>query len=130
MRSETEIRQKLDYYEGILAGVEAGRVVDNPAVFLLVSQHFPREAMEMLLSSYQTNELIQKLPPEDQPWVRQWFNSLAGFARAGAGNQDKHPQVGPGEGNGRWRGDRWGWNLATILRSQAWLKTNHLALVV
>jgi len=81
MRSETEIRQKLDYYEGILAGVEAGRVVDNPAVFLLVSQHFPREAMEMLLSSYQTNELIQKLPPEDQPWVRQWFNSLAGFAR-------------------------------------------------
>jgi hypothetical protein len=25
--------------------------------------------------------LIQRMPPEDRPWVRQWFSSLAAFAR-------------------------------------------------
>jgi hypothetical protein len=51
MRGEAEIRQKIEGYEGMLAGIEFGKSIDNPAVFLAVSQHFPREAMEMVLSS-------------------------------------------------------------------------------
>jgi len=81
MKSEAEIRQKLNYYEGILAGVETGRMIDNPDIFLRVSQHFPKEAMDMLNTSTRIDVLIRDLPIEDQPWVRQWFGSLAAFAR-------------------------------------------------
>ena len=81
MKSEKEIQEKLDYYEAILAGMEAGRMVDNPDIFLRVSRHFPREAMEMLNNLTGTEALLCNLPPEDQQWVRQWFSSLTGFAR-------------------------------------------------
>ena len=81
MKSEQEIRQKLDYYEGILAGMEAGRMIDNPGIFLRVSQHFPKEAMDMLNTATRMDEVVRHLPTEDQPWVRQWLGSLAAFAR-------------------------------------------------
>ncbi|MFC2016459.1 hypothetical protein ACFLUF_01970 [Chloroflexota bacterium] len=81
MKSEKEIQEKLDYYEAILARMEAGRMVDNPDIFLRVSRHFPREAMEMLNNLTGTEALLCNLPPEDQQWVRQWFSSLTGFAR-------------------------------------------------
>ena len=50
-------------------------------LFLTISQHFPGEAMELLGSSSRAELLIQRLPPEDRPLVRQWFSSLATFAR-------------------------------------------------
>ena len=81
MRSETEIREKLKYYEGMLAGIEAGREIDIAGMFLNVSEYFPKEAQEMLHISAKVDELLSNLPAEDQPWVRQWFSSLAGFAR-------------------------------------------------
>ena len=81
MKSEKEIQEKLDYYEAILAGMEAGRMVDNPDIFLRVSRHFPREAMELLNNLTGTEALLRNLPSEDQQWVRQWFSSLTGFAR-------------------------------------------------
>jgi len=81
MKSETEIREKLTYYEGIMAGLEAGRMIDNPGIFLQMSQHFPKEAMEMLDTANRMDELIRGLPVEDQPWIRQWLGSLATFAR-------------------------------------------------
>jgi hypothetical protein len=81
MKSETEIRQKLENYEGMLAGMEAGQSIGNPDIFLTFSRHFPGEAMELLGSASRAEMLIQRMPPEDRPWVRQWFSSLAAFAR-------------------------------------------------
>ena len=81
MKNETEIRQKLECYEGMLAGMEAGQEIGNPDIFLTFSQHFPGEVMELLGSASRAEMLIQRMPPEDRPWVRQWFSSLAAFAR-------------------------------------------------
>ena len=81
MKSKAEIQEKLDYYEAILAGMEAGRMVDNPDIFLRVSRHFPSEAMELLNNLTGAEALVTNLPAEDQQWVRQWFSSLTGFAR-------------------------------------------------
>ena len=81
MKSETEIKGKLDYYEAVLAGMESGRMIDNPDIFLRLSQHFPREAMEMLNDLASTEAQVNGMPSEDQPWVREWFGSLTGFAR-------------------------------------------------
>ena len=87
MKSEKEIQEKLDYYEAILAGMEAGRMVDNPDIFLRVSRHFPRQAMELLNDLTGAEALVTNLPPEDQQWVRQWFSSLSGFAREVLGSR-------------------------------------------
>jgi hypothetical protein len=81
MKSETEIREKLESYEAMLAGMEAGQSIGNPDIFLTFSRRFPGEAMELLGSSARAEMLIQRMPPEDRPWVRQWFSSLAAFAR-------------------------------------------------
>ena len=81
MKSETEVRQKLECYKQMLAGMEAGQAIGNPDIFLTISQHFPGEVMELLGSSERAEMLIQRMPPEDRPWVRQWFSSLAAFAR-------------------------------------------------
>ena len=81
MKSEMEIKDKLDYYEAVLAGIEFGEMIDNPDIFLRVSRHFPGEAMEMLSNLAGTGALVSNLPTEDQPWVREWFGSLTGFAR-------------------------------------------------
>jgi len=81
MKSETEIRQKLESYEAMLSGMEAGQEIGNPDVLLTFSRHFPGEVMELLGSASRAEMLIQRMPPEDRPWVRQWFSSLAAFAR-------------------------------------------------
>jgi len=81
MKSETEIRQKLEYYEGMLAGMEAGKELGNPDIFLAFSSRFPGEVMELLGSTSRAEMLIQRMPPDDRPWVRQWFGSLVTFAR-------------------------------------------------
>jgi hypothetical protein len=81
MKGEKEIQEKLNYYETVLAGMEAGRMIDNPDIFLRVSQHFPRETMQLLNDLTGAEALVTTLPPEDQPWVRQWFGSLTLFPR-------------------------------------------------
>ena len=81
MKSEKEIQEKLDYYEAVLAGMETGRMIDNPDIFLRVSRYFPREATELLDNLTGAEALVTNLPPEDQQWVRQWFRSLTSFAR-------------------------------------------------
>jgi len=87
MKSEKEIQEKLSYYEAILAGMEAGRMIDNPDIFLRVSRHFPKEATEMLNNLTGAEALVTNLPPEDQQWIRQWFSSLTGFAREVMGSR-------------------------------------------
>jgi hypothetical protein len=37
--------------------------------------------MELLGSESRAELLIQRMPIEDRPWIRQWFSSLAAFAR-------------------------------------------------
>jgi hypothetical protein len=81
MKCETEIRQKLECYERMMAGMEAGQAIGNPDIFLTISRHFPGEVMELLGSESRAELLIQRMPLEDRPWVRQWFSSLAAFAR-------------------------------------------------
>ena len=81
MKNETEIQEKLDYYEAILVGIEARKVMDDPKVFLGLSQYFPTEMLGILQTSIRMDALVTNLPPEDQPWVRQWFGSLTLFAR-------------------------------------------------
>ena len=81
MKSETEVSQKLFSYRVMLAGMEAGQNIGNPDIFLTLSHHFPGEVMEMLGSTSRAEMLIQRMPPKDRPWVRQWFSSLAAFAR-------------------------------------------------
>jgi len=76
-----EIREKLDYYEGLLAGIEAGKVMDDPRVFLGLSQYSPIEMPGIIRVSFGMDAGVDNLPPEDQPWVRQWFGSLTLFAR-------------------------------------------------
>jgi len=51
MKSETEIRQKLESYEQMLSGMEAGQEIANPDIFLTFRWHFPGEAMELLGSA-------------------------------------------------------------------------------
>lgn len=87
MRTETEVREKLDYYQAMLAGIEVGRSIDNPNVFLALSEHFPKEAVEMLQASVKIDELVSKLPVEDQQWIWLWFSSLVIFARQVLGNR-------------------------------------------
>jgi hypothetical protein len=90
MRGEAEIRQKIEGYEAMLAGIEVGKSIDTP-VFLAVSQYFPREAMEMVSTSSAADELTQGM-------VRQLV--LCQFSPAGAGIQNKYPQVGAGGRSG------------------------------
>ena len=87
MKSEKEIQEKLSYYEAILAGMEAGKMIDNPDIFLRLSGHFPREAMELLNNLTGAEALVTNLPPEDRQWVRKWFSSLTDFARGVMGSR-------------------------------------------
>jgi hypothetical protein len=66
MKSEAEIRAKLNYYEGMLAGFMAGCNVDRPDVFLAVEQTSPGEALATLSLTNKLAGMIRELPPEDQ----------------------------------------------------------------
>lgn len=81
MKSEEEIREKLSYYEAILAGMESWKMIDSEEILRRVSRYFPREIMEMLNNLTHTEGMLELLPAEDQAWVTQWHNSLGGFAR-------------------------------------------------
>ena len=80
MKSEKEIQEKLDFYEAILAGIEAGKVMDDPRVFLGLSQYFPTEMVGILQAFVGMDAGVDNLPSEDQQWIRQWFSSITGFA--------------------------------------------------
>ena len=97
MKCETEIRQKLECYERMMAGMEAGQAIGNPDIFLTISRHFPGEVMELLGSESRAELLIQRMPPEDRPWVRQWFSFPGRICPAGTGNQDRYPRMGSRE---------------------------------
>ena len=52
--------------------------MDNPSVFLQVSQHFHGEAMEALKHLGKVDELIGTVPWEDRHWVkRTWMTARA-----------------------------------------------------
>ena len=87
MKSEKEIQEKLEYYEAVLTGMEAGRMIDNPDIFLRLRGHFPKEAMELLNNLTGAEALVTNLSPEDQQWVRKWFSSLTDFAREVMGSR-------------------------------------------
>lgn len=81
MKSETEIREKLEYYEAILAGMESWKMIDNQDILRRARRYFPREIIGMLNHLTHTEGMVGLLPAEDQAWVTQWHNSLGGFAR-------------------------------------------------
>lgn len=81
MKSEEEIKEKLRYYEAILAGMESWKMTDNQDILRQARRYFPREIMEMLNNLAHTEGMVGLLPAEDQAWVTQWHNSLGGFAR-------------------------------------------------
>ena len=66
MKGEEEIRQKLTYYEGILAGVKAAQSIDSPEVFLTLSHYFPNEALGLISASAQKDKILHETPTEDQ----------------------------------------------------------------
>jgi hypothetical protein len=73
MGGEAEIRQKIEGYEAMLAGIGLGKPIGNPAVFLAVNQHFPEVAMELLKTSSMRDETLYTLPPEERSWTKQRF---------------------------------------------------------
>jgi hypothetical protein len=81
MKSETEISKKLDAYRTMFNGLKAGGAISNPEIFLTLSAQFPEEAIGLLGSSARAEMVIAMMPPEDRSWVRQWFGSLAVYAR-------------------------------------------------
>jgi len=81
MKSETEIREKLEFYEAILAGMESWKMIDNQDILRRARRYFPREIMEKLNNLAQTEGMVGMVPAEDQAWFTQWYNSLGGFAR-------------------------------------------------
>ena len=87
MKSEKEIKEKLEYYEAVLAGMETGRMIDNPDIFLRLSGQFPKEAMDLLNNLTGAEALVTNLPTEDRQWVRKWFSSLTDFAREAMGSR-------------------------------------------
>ena len=70
MKSETEIRSKLHYYQGVLAGYRADRDADTPEALLAIENILPGEGMGILRSAAQLEAMISKFPPYDQQRVR------------------------------------------------------------
>ncbi len=81
MKSESEIKDKLRYYEGMLTGVEVGKKIDKADVFLEFSKYFPDAAMHMLKTSADLEKVVQNSPSEDQRWMGEWFSNLGSYAR-------------------------------------------------
>ena len=77
MKSDAEIRAKLDYYKGILAGFTAGSNVDSPDVFLAVEQAFPGRALAALSLTNELAEMVKHLPSEDQKGISEAFADYA-----------------------------------------------------
>ncbi len=59
MKSETEIRDRLTYYQKMLSSIRIAQVIDNPEVFIAVSERFPNEAIALLRSS-QGDDIIKE----------------------------------------------------------------------
>ena len=70
MKSEIEIRDKLTYYQTMLASIRVVQMADSPEGFIAISQHFTNEAINLLRSSQERDDIIKKaiakLPQEDQ----------------------------------------------------------------
>ncbi len=79
MKSETEIRDRLTYYQKMLSSIRIAQVIDSPEVFIAVSERFPNEAIALLRSSQQGDDIIKeataKLPREDQELFRRSFEA-------------------------------------------------------
>ena len=75
MKSEIEIRVKLNHYRGILAGYRAGRDINMVAVFLATEQRFPGEGQAALSLSTRIEEAIKGLPPEDRCGIKEAYES-------------------------------------------------------
>lgn len=73
MKNEAEIKEKLRFYETALKAFKTAEAIKNPEFFLTLSQQFPEVAMRLLLSTVKIDELVRKLPPEDQEWCRRSF---------------------------------------------------------
>ncbi len=70
MKTETEIRAKLRYYQEMLAGFTAARNIEVPETFLTVEQISPGQGLAALHLTAEMGEAIGVLPPEDQQWFR------------------------------------------------------------
>ena len=77
MKSEIEIRDKLTYYQTMLASIRVVQMADSPEGFIAISQHFTNEAINLLRSSQERDDIIKKaiakLPQEDQKLFRRSF---------------------------------------------------------
>ncbi len=73
MKSEAEIRTKLDIYKRMLAGFWAGRNIDKPSVFLTVEHSLPGEGLAGLHSTVEMDKAIAKMSLEDQQGIKGVF---------------------------------------------------------
>jgi len=78
MRSGEEIRQKLMYYQGMLAAIEALGSVDRPDAFLTLASYLPKEALPVVGTSTHIDEFLERLPLGERQWVEGLFD-LPGF---------------------------------------------------
>ncbi|MEL7562571.1 hypothetical protein [Dehalogenimonas sp. 4OHTPN] len=80
MKTEKEIRQKLEYYRGILAIIEAKRTRTRSEGYFKGARPFPEDALHLLTAGANVDEVITDSPPAEQEFIRQWFGSLSASA--------------------------------------------------
>ncbi len=80
MKSENEIRQKLEYYQGILEVIEAKRTGTRSGGYFKGTKPFPEDALHLLTAGANVDEVITDFPPAEQEFIRQWFGSLSASA--------------------------------------------------
>lgn len=80
MKTEKEIRQKLEYYRGILEVIEAKRTRSRSGGFGRGTRPFPEDALHLLTAGANVDEVITDFPPAEQEFIRQWFGSLSASA--------------------------------------------------
>lgn len=73
MKSESEIRDKLNRYRAMLAGFMAAHNVDRPDTFLAIEEALQGEGLTALRLTGEMDKAIQNLPPEDRQPMKKLF---------------------------------------------------------
>ena len=73
MKSESDIKDKLARYEGMLTGLRAAKGIDRPGVFLAVERVLPGQGVAGLRSTVELDKALKGFPPEDQQGIQQAF---------------------------------------------------------
>jgi len=74
MRSEDEIKDKLVYYQRLLMALRVAKAIDNPEVFLQLSDFFPGQVIELLRGSVAIDRFTAEMPAEDGDLFREMLS--------------------------------------------------------